>query len=192
MDAGAKGKGTGTRGARDYIIKTFGDAAWRDILARVPETHRKDLAEPLPFAWYPIAGVDAMYRALFETCCKSDPATAERVLRELGVYVAADNLSTIYKIVLAMAKPAHLFGMLPRLWTTYFQNIEVQVERTGERKGVVTVRGLPIFGIGPIANGWTEFAYAKLGAKSSQSSERRWAAGDRASNEMTFDVSWEE
>src|SRR5262249_1975886 len=119
-----------------------------------------------------------------------DAAQAEKTFRVLGRYVAEDNLTTIYKIVLAFAKPKHIMSMLPKFWQMYFGGIEVRSEATGPSTGVCYVTGLPFFAISPAACGWMELAYEKVGG-SAQITERAWTAGERASSVMTFDVTWQ-
>jgi hypothetical protein len=93
--------------------------------------------------------------------------------------------------VLAFTKPKSVLGMMPKLWAMYFQNIEVTTEATGDHLGICRVKGLPFWSIAPVACGWLEFAYEKVGG-SAKVREQKWSSGEHLSLDMVFDITWSE
>lgn len=185
-------KGSAPASTRVYIVKEYGLPVWEKVLREVSPEHREAMDKPLAFAWYPIEAFDQLFAGLFRHCCNEDPHRADRFFREVGRYIAEDNLNTIYKVVLALAQPDHILPLLPRLWANYFSGIEVKVERPDPtvRKGTCTVRHLPFRFVGPTASGWIELAFRKVGCPNARVTERRFLKGDLVADPFVFDVHW--
>jgi hypothetical protein len=93
--------------------------------------------------------------------------------------------------LLSVMSPDRLLGMMPRLWGTYFDGVEVEVEPVGPHEGRVIVRGLgQVSYLAPTALGWLQFAYKKCGARSFDITEASWDAGNVASDPLVFTQRW--
>lgn len=185
-------KGTALSSTVAFIQKRWGAAVWQAVLADTPEALRVDLQKPLSFGWYQASLLDALFTGIAKHACGGVTEQYDRTFREVGAYIAEDNLGTVYKMVLAMAKPDHLFGLLPRLWTTYFDNIAVALNRpvATAKKGSCIVSGLPVSFVAPAACGWIVFAYRKVGCPDAVVSERGFALGKAKGDPLNFDVGW--
>jgi hypothetical protein len=185
-------KGSAPASTRAYIVREFGLPTWEKALAEVSPACREGMDKPLAFAWYPLQGFDELFVGLFRHCCHEDPLRADRFFREVGRYIAEDNLNTIYKVVLALAQADHIVTLLPRLWGNYFAGIDVKVERPDPavRRGTCTVRHLPFHYVGPAASGWIEFAYEKVGCPNAKVTERNFVKGVVQADPYVFDLRW--
>lgn len=181
-------KGAGVVSAKAWIHRELGAATWAACLAAMPPSIATVYEQPLAFNWLPGEGLDAMFRTVAEQ--SGDRAKQDATLRAMGRYVAEDNLSTVYKMVLAVAKADHVFGLLPRLWLTYFKNIEVALMRGSGKSGTCIVHHAPISFLGPAASGWIEFAYSKVGCADARVTEEAFESGKVKSDQLRFLVRW--
>jgi hypothetical protein len=134
----------------------------------------------------------SLYEALPAFAPGRDKATLERFFRDMNRYVAENNLSTFYKAMLILMTPDRLFDILPRLWTTYFQGVEVTVTRgPGAKRGTCRVHGVGhlIPGLAPGAVGWLELAFGKVGGRLS-SYEEGWRSGKDRVDPLVFHLDW--
>lgn len=187
-------KGTACKSTGDWIQRHYGAAAWQTILAALPDDSRRQMERPTAFSWYPLSLMDTVFAGVAVHCLKGETAKFDATFRKLGAYIAADNLGTIYKMVLAFAKPSQIYSMLPRLWTTYFDQISVSLDEPrlvdGRYEGVCRVKGCDLSFVAPAAAGWIEFAYQRVGCQNAQVVERGFALGRDRSDSLAFDVSW--
>lgn len=185
-------KGSGPGSTRAYVVREHGRHVWEDCLGEIAPELREGMDKPLPFAWYPIQGFDELFAGMFKHCCRSDPARADRFFRDVGRYIAEDNLNTIYRVVLSFAQSDHILGLLPRLWGNYFAGIDVQVKRPDPavRFGTCDVKGLPLRYVGPAASGWIELAYSKVGCKNSRVIETGYQKGLIQSDALHYELRW--
>lgn len=184
-------KGAGLKPAVAYVSGQIGPEAWALHLSRLPDEIRRDCERPLASGWYALESLVSTLSALINARHSGDPRAAESSLRELGRFVAEDNLSTVYRAFLLLAKPETIFGMLPRLWNTYFDGLQATVQLDGGGIGRCEVRGLgQLPWIAPVAAGWIEFALRKAGANKADVSERAWARGEDQADPLMFDVRW--
>lgn len=185
-------KGTGIRSSCDFIAARFGDETLAKIVGGLPADLREIWPELLSSVWYPARFHGALWSALAEEVIGPSQEARSRVFRELGRHVAEDNLSTVYRVLISLAWPDTLISMLPRLWRMYFDHVQVEVKRErGAKHGQVTVSGLgEVPYLSPVACGWLELAYAKVGARDFEVVELEWQEGHIASDRMVFLLSW--
>ena len=185
-------KGSAPYSTRAWVIREYGKPTWEAILADIAPAHRTWMDSPLSFAWYPIEGFDQLFAAMFTHCVRGDARKADALFRAAGRHIADDNLSTIYKVVLAFAKPDHVISLLPRMWSTYFSGITIDVERPDPklRAGVCRVRGLRLRYVGPAAAGWIEYAYEKVGCRDARVVEQGFSKGVIVSDDLHYDMRW--
>lgn len=89
-------------------------------------------------------------------------------LAEMGAFVAEQNLNGVFKVVLSfIGSPERLARRLPSMWTTYFPNVQVDVDLDrlvrGEVRSVVH-RLERLHYINGVARGWLSYAFRLVGA----------------------------
>jgi hypothetical protein len=185
-------KGTGIRSSCEFIAQRYGTATLASIVSTLPADLRNVWPNPLSSVWYPARFYGALWTSLARDVVGADRGEQSRVFHELGRYVADDNLSTVYRVLISIAWPDTLLGMTPSLWATYFDGVQVEVERDpGVKGGRVIVAGLAdVPYIGPVAAGWLTLAYEKAGARVVEVVEKNWMEGREASDRLVFEVQW--
>lgn len=184
-------KGVGLKSAVTYVSRQIGPEAWALHLSRLPDDVRRTCERPLASGWYALESLFSTFSALIDARHGGDPRAAEPSLRELGRFVAEDNLGTVYRAFLLLAKPETIFGMFPRIWNTYFDGLQAAVQLDDDGIGRCEVRGLgQLPWIAPVAAGWIEFALWKAGADEVDVSERTWARGEDQADPLIFDIRW--
>jgi hypothetical protein len=186
-----RAKGTGIRSSCDFISQRHGAATLSAIVARLPEDLREIWPNPLHSAWYPARFHGAVWTGLAREV-GGDHAALTSLFQELGRYIADDNLSNVYRAMLASESPDTLLGITPRLWYTYFDGIRVVAEReAGMPRGTMTVEGLvEVAYMAPVSMGWLTRAFERAGARTIEILERNWMEGREASDRLVFDVRW--
>jgi hypothetical protein len=157
-------KGAALNSTVTWVRKELGEEVLREVFAAMPANFATQYEKALAFSWVPIPVQDAFQRALAAKAWPNDRAKTIQSMRRLGMYVAADNLSTLYKVVLAFTSPDSLLAMLPRLWSTYFSGVEVADVKKQDRAASFVVRHVGYYMLGAHAAGWLEFAYRKVGS----------------------------
>jgi hypothetical protein len=179
------------RSSIDWILQNYGEDTWQKILSLLPaelQGKARNVVTPL---MYPAALGDKIYRVFADECCGKEQKAREEAFRKMGRYIAEENLSTVYRLLLRFMTPGQFLGRLPKVWTTYFDGIDVTVQQDAEaQNGTCRVRGLDIAYMSLVASGWIELGYEKVGATSSTVLERSWKSGQIASDDMVFEISW--
>lgn len=162
-------EGAGLDGLTLYVEKALGPA-------RAAEVSRRAEASTGPLGPYrrASAGVPLAVapRYLEESAHALGGTFQGRLepLKEMGAFVAAHNLNGVFKVVLSyVANPDRLARRLSSLWTTYFPNVQVDVDldRIDQREVRCVVRGLePLSHINAAAAGWLAYAFRLVGAES--------------------------
>lgn len=184
-------KGTGLISSGEFIRNTYGDAVWRRLERQLSPPARQHFATPLASNWYPLDGLDELWRAFHRTCHDGDP-NFPRIMAQMGEFIAHDNLSSIYELLLSFVRtPQQLMRIMPRLWKTYFRGVQVDMGPVGAGHGSFLTRHLGTLNhISPVACGWIHFAFKKIGVEGALVTEQSYDAGHTASDAMTFRVDW--
>jgi len=185
-------KGVGFLSFLDWVGEQYGEEARRDSFSFLDEEELALVREVDPEGWYPIEIADKIFRHLAGTHLPSGREKLEQAFREAGRAIAVDNLSSMYRAVVAMEKPATIFSVLPQLWTSYFRGTEIYVRQKSEPGTVVVqVRGIGgITYLSPLVCGWLEAAYQHIGSSSCRVTEDSWEAGAITSDELILRVEW--
>ena len=187
-------KGAGIRSSRKWIERTYGAEVLAEILQGVSPEAAEIFRDPLASNWFPVKLVDEVWQELEHHRREADHRPFRELMVEHGIYIAQDNLSTIYDILFIFVRtPRQLFNMMPRLWKTYFRGVEVTVDGSllDERRGLVRARGLgALHHISPVVCGWTEVAFGKVKVRDFRVEEESYAAGRKASDEIVLHMSW--
>jgi hypothetical protein len=186
-------KGSGLRSALAWFAIKEGEKAKEQLVATLPPEHRAHLSRAvLPSMWYPASLVGSMQQAMASHLGTRDRQVIDRYFREMTRHVAEDNLSTFYKALLVLMTPDRMFDILPQLWGMYYKGIEVSIARVpNAKRGTCTVRGLGklVPFMGPIACGWLELAWSKVGGKL-RATEQGWQNGFDRIDPLVFDLDW--
>lgn len=164
----SKVKGVGLKTSIDWIKANYGEEGFKKVLEGCTASSRQDYEVVLVSAWYPTVIADALYVSFVKSGLGGSGDELDKTLLRLGLYIAETNLSTLYKVVFYFVKPNTMLGLLPRMWKAYFDGITLEVEAgsEGPNTGTCRVKGLGDFRyISPVAGGWIDLAYRKVGAR---------------------------
>jgi hypothetical protein len=104
---------------RGFVLRKHGEAGWQDVIKRVPPEDRNVLNGILIMGgWYPVGvwnrALDCYLPQYF-----SDPMKA---MMDLSYYIAREDLTTLYKLILRAGTPSFIMGRLGSVWTRYFDS----------------------------------------------------------------------
>lgn len=185
-------RGVGLKSIVAFLRAKEGAALVDRIFADLTPEHRPGIAGFLAASSYDMAILDALLRGyVLELERTGRGATVEPSLRTLGVFVAEDNLNSVFKIVLSLATPRTFIEKLPTLWSLYFSDVDVRASLSGPNAGRFVVSGVTAGYLNVTACGWIEFGLAKVGAKPPIACrEEGWSAGHAVSPHAVYTVSW--
>lgn len=192
--AQAQAKGTGVMSSVKWIRETYGPEVLQKVRrALSPETARV-VDNPLAVQWYPVSVLDELWLGLRQHVHEGNEAAFERAMIEQGKFIADDNLSTVFRVLLSfMGTPEQMFRSFPRLWAQYFDGIDVENDdsEASAGHGNTRVHGLGgLHYVAPVVAGWTELGFKKVGAKHVQVHEESYREGTVAADPLVFHVSW--
>jgi hypothetical protein len=184
-------KGAGIRSGLAWIAQQYGEPAREQLIAQLPVELRDLARAPLAASWYPVALVDHIFVAVPRIAGRTDRAGIESIMKQLNAWIAEDNLTTLYKFLLAFLTPERLTDRMPALFKTYYRGIDATVRRESPLHAVCTVEGLGKCApyLAPSAAGWLEFAYRKVGARV-RVTEESWQRGLDRADPLVFHVEW--
>ena len=183
-------KGMAIRSTLDWIQRTQGRPAAEQILSRIDQPLRDQLAQTKPSDWRPIELFSALLEAyVHSSYCPQDQI--ETQLKTLGTYIAESNLTTVYRVMLAFVKPDTYARHIPRLWGEYFKGLTATVEYTDTH----AARNLtsPLNGckyLSPCVVGWTELAYRHVGARYADVRELNFSLTNPAPDVFDIRIEW--
>ncbi len=191
----AKAKGTGLMSSANWIRKTYGKEAFEQVAAAISPAAAEAMRHPLATEWYPASVISEAWTAVGRVAHPGDDPAFHRALRELGRFVASDNLSTVFRVMIALiGTPDQMFRTIERFWNQYFQGVHVDNDDAAlDRKvGVSRVHGLgEVQYLAPVACGWLELGFEKVGAKRIQVVEEAFSErGEIAADPLVFRLTW--
>jgi len=188
----ARIKGTALQPSIDYIRSVYGTATWDRVLDRLSEEQRHELSRVQGTTPYPLTLPGAMFTALVAAEYGGDVRRADAELRKMGRHAAQEQLSGIYSLFVRFSSPEKSLGRISQVIVALYPGGETElIHKAGETHGTVHIRGLGEFAYAaPRLCGWAEYALERSGAKSARAVERAWQAGQIASSDLIFDVTW--
>lgn len=190
----ARVRGAGLMSTNKWLRETYGPETLKEILKELSPAAAESLASPLATEWYPAGFVSEIYTTIQRVAHSDGKEDFGRVLRELGRFLASDNLSTVFRVLLAfVSSPQQMFQNIDRFWGQYFQGVRVEndVSEIDRGRGTTYVYGLgEIEYLAPVSCGWTELGFTKVGARDVRCEEDAFAAGKTAADPLIFRVSW--
>jgi hypothetical protein len=158
-------KGAAINSTLTWVRTQLGEDIARDVLGTLPSNFATVYSKAATSSWVPLAVQDAFMRALAARAWPNDRQESLRFMRQLGMYVAEDNLSTLYRVALALTSSDRLSALIPHLWSTYFKGVEVAEMEKQEHSASFVVRHIGYYMLGAHAAGWLEFAYRRVGSR---------------------------
>jgi hypothetical protein len=133
---GAEGGGRGTDqgnaigGFKDFVERKYG-AEGVEVLLRDAQPHDVSVFRGLILraGWYPVGTWNRLSEAFVTNLAGGDV----EAYNEMGVYVAEQDLNTIYKLLLKLASPTMLMPRLGWLWDRYFDFGKLETEQKDDR-----------------------------------------------------------
>jgi hypothetical protein len=192
MSDRARVKGTGFGSSVSFIKRSLA-SRWPELEGSLSPAARAAGENVLASSWLDVALLAQYYTGYARLGCSGDPRLVEQSFNRLGRFIAMDNLSTVYRFVLKVLSPPQFLSLLPTLWNTYFQGLQIAIEEErGVKRGRCTVRGLeglPYIHLAAV--GWMEYGFEITGATSHDIRERAWLEGRNAAPALVFDIRWE-
>lgn len=123
---------------RGFVLRKHGEGAWKDVLDRLPPEDRTLLGGIMIMGgWYPIGvwnrALDRYLPAYF-----GDPMKA---MMELSQYIAREDLTTLYKLILKVGTPGFIMGRSGSIWTRYFDTGTLVAKELAPRKWQLQLDG---------------------------------------------------
>ncbi len=192
--AQAKVRGAGIMSTSKWLREAYGDATYKEILRSLSPPAVEALRGALATEWYPAALVSEIYLTTLRIAHPGDPRGFARAMREHGRFLARDNLSTVFRVLIAFVpSPEEMFRGIDRFWAQYWQGTRVENDdsQLSEHRGTTRVYGLgEVQYVAPVACGWTEVGFQKVGAKYVRVREEAFEAGKTSADPLVFEVSW--
>src|SRR5580658_10761694 len=123
---------------RLFVLRKHGEAGWKDVLERVPSEDQKILEGILMMGgWYPVGVWNRVLDRYLPTYF-GDPMSA---MTELSEYVAREDLTTLYKLILKVGTPAFIMGKTGSLWGRSFDTATLVPPELAPRTWHLELRG---------------------------------------------------
>ena len=192
----AKAKGTGLMSSANWIRKTYGKETFDRIAAAISPEAAETLKQSQATEWYPLSHVSEIWSAVGEVAHPGDRDGFRRALGDLGRFVASDNLSAVFRVLIALiGTPEQMFRSIDRFWGQYFQGVRVDNDESelDARRGTSRVHGLgEVHYLAPVACGWLELGFEKVGARRIQVIEEAFSVrGEIAADPLVFRLDWQ-
>jgi len=192
----AKAKGTGLMSSVSWIRTTYGKETLDQITAQLSPEAAETVKQPLATEWYPASQISELWSAVSQVAHPDDRDAFLRAMRELGRFVASDNLSTVFRVLIALiGTPEQMFRSIERFWGQYFQGVRVENDESelAAKRGTSRVYGLgEVEYMAPVACGWLELGFEKAGAKRIKVTEEAFSErGESSADPLVFRLTWQ-
>jgi hypothetical protein len=146
MTGRGKIKGTLLVHLEGYAIRSHGEKEWRAIVSELPLEDQEVLSQPLIVGiWYP-AGT---WNRALDRYLSTYYDNAGRAMTALAQYVAAQDLSTIFKLVLKLGSPEFVLSRTGSLYNRYFDTGTWTAEKVDSRHWRCTLQAPTNEDLGP-------------------------------------------
>lgn len=115
---------------RAYAVKSHGEEVWQSVVSQLPAGDQQVLNQPLISGiWYP-AGV---WNRALDLYLSQNYANVGRAMTTLAQYIAAQDLSTIFKLILKLGSPEFVLSRTDSLYNRYFDTGTWTPKKVGDR-----------------------------------------------------------
>jgi hypothetical protein len=186
-------KGTVVKAGHDYLKTAYGDAVWERVLERLTAEERRLVAHAGKSLQFPVAVDGRVFAAVVDIRFAGNRALAEHGLRRGGSAQADDMLDGVFSVFARYVSPAQAYSRAGQILTSVYSGVTHATEpRPDGVGGVLRIQGLgESHFVAPWQCGWMERALERVGARETHVTERTWAAGRDASDELVYDITWE-
>jgi hypothetical protein len=133
-----RAKGTVLVNLRGFVLRTHGPEVWERVVRCLPLADQTTLTGILVTgAWYPVGvwnrALDAYLPIYFP-----DPMAA---MADLSSYIAQEDLTTLYKVLLKIGTPGIILGRTGSLWGRYFDTGVFRPKEVGPKRWQLELEG---------------------------------------------------
>lgn len=176
--------------AREYVLRTHGQAVWERVLAGLDAGYRPVWTSPVTVGTYDFAAFKAMVAVLADVTRVRD----QGALSAMYAFIAEQSLSSLYKVFFRLANPSFVIGNFPKLWSRFFTAGEVRVPEARRERAQLVFDVPEIFldWLGPACLGYSTKAVELAGGRGVQVRESGREALGGGAWRVTFLVTWRE
>lgn len=152
-------------GLKKWVLDNKGGAALEQLVGELPEKERAVWrSQVLLHTQHHPASV---FKNFGDAATKIFGANDPKYLRQIGAFVAINDLATYMKILMKLGTPSFVSSRFPRIWSHYFSVGELLVTQRTDRSVSIEVRGWQPYGLLASfgAEGWMQAALEYSGAK---------------------------
>ena len=117
------------------LLQQAGEGVTSAFLGRLSAEDQELYENLLPTMWVPIEQVSRMVKLAAELLLINDPEGLEK----LGQIQARRDLSTVYKLFVAVSSVSFVVKQAGKMWNTYHQKGSVQVQKDPDRNRILFV-----------------------------------------------------
>jgi len=182
-----KVKGNIIKARQAFVVERFGEQAWNDVLASLPEEDRKAFGGLiLNVSWFDLKAAMRLDEAIVRVLGGGNA----RLFEEMGRTSAQENLGGVHQNLLSPDDPQSFMKKAQVIYSFYYDVGHRTYEVTGPNQGTMTTHGAETFSATDCATviGWYKEALAMCGAKDVRISEVKCRA--RGDTSCQYEVSW--
>lgn len=128
-------KGAAILARRTFVKQEYGDSAWSEILAALPEEDREELEGTiLASTWHPFELNNRLDSVIVKTLGEG----SKEIFEKIGRASAQQNLTGPHKAFAARRDPAWFLSATDRIYGFYYDSGHRTYESTGPNSGVIT------------------------------------------------------
>ncbi len=132
-------KGTSVISTHSFVKKKFPqqESSW---IASLPEESKKLYTEPVMATnWYPVE--EGMLIPVQKIADYFYEGNLQRASYEIGVFSAFQGLNGVYKIFVKMASPSFVLNRSPKIFNTYYSDVNFEITESEKQKAVFKITG---------------------------------------------------
>jgi hypothetical protein len=188
----ATAKGAVVKAGHDYLRATYGERVWEKVLGRLTPEQRSMAERAGSLAQVPVSVDGAVFAAFVAVQFGGDRALAEHELRRGGAAQADAMLDGLFSVFARFVSPQQAFSRGGSVITSVYTGVGHETtESPSGRGGSIKLTGLGQSAfIAPWQCGWIQRALERFGATDPHVTERSWADGQNASDELVYDIAW--
>lgn len=174
-----------------FVLREHGSVGWSKLLGKLARDDRELLSELLIVgAWRPVG----VWNRALDTFLVDNYRDPDEAMTRLAKFVASEDLTTLFKVVLKVGTPDFVLGRTPSLYHRYFNAGRFQPEKLGPKHWRATLtaplgveEGPGRFSCGPGISAWLSQALELTGARARVAHPRCRFLG---SSVCEYDLSW--
>ncbi|MBN2893058.1 MAG: hypothetical protein JXL97_14410 [Bacteroidales bacterium] len=158
-------KGTSVKSTHNFVKKVYPnqEQLWIDSL---PQSSKMLVSNPvMATQWYPIMdGMIILVEKIAELFFEGD---VEKAAFEIGKFSAIEGLNGVYKIFVKMASPIFVLKRSPKIFNTYYSEVNFEIVEAETKKAVFKITGFKPEHVQIFSRiaGWIEETLRIIGSK---------------------------